>query len=306
MENIIVLMPFGSLLYGTSTINSDKDYKGIYLPSIKECILKRDKDIIINNTSPDKKNTSKDIDKDTYSLQYFMKSALIGKNFIIDMIHCPDDMVIRTSSTWKEIRKHRQKFYTKSLFNVTPYLIEQTAKYQRKAYRLKVLLELKLLLQGKGYLKDIWETLPTNSFCTFFNNGNVTYYSIFGKNLREVDTLSSGRSIINRILSKYGDTALETLQNNGINWKALSHTFRMGYQIIEIYKTGDLIYPLKEASFLKDLKLKKLDYIKDKIPEKVNEMLSELHTLEKKHDYPDKMDETWIDQIILQQYDLLE
>jgi predicted nucleotidyltransferase len=305
MENIIVLMPFGSHLYGTSTTESDNDYKGIYLPTKKDCYLKKFEDVITENSNPNKKNTKDDIDKDIYSLQYFMKSALAGKKYIIDMIHCPDNTVIQTSSIWKEIRAQRHKFYTKKLFNVSFYLTEQTAKYQRKMYRLKTLLELKQTFQGKGYLKDLWETLPLNEYCTFFNTGDVIYYSIFGKKLMKIDTLSSARSVVDRILSTYGSTIYETLQD-GVNWKTLSHTFRVGYQVIEIYKTGDLIYPLKAASFLRDLKQKKLDYIEDKISDKVKEMLSELHTLEKGQNYPEKMDEEWINQIILRQYDIFE
>ena len=35
LENLrlIMLVPGGSYLYGTNTINSDQDYKGVYLPT---------------------------------------------------------------------------------------------------------------------------------------------------------------------------------------------------------------------------------------------------------------------------------
>jgi len=37
--NIIVKMKFGSHLYGTATVDSDLDYKGVFLPSKKEVLL---------------------------------------------------------------------------------------------------------------------------------------------------------------------------------------------------------------------------------------------------------------------------
>lgn len=37
--NMIMNGIFGSHLYGTSTENSDRDYKGIYIPTKEECYL---------------------------------------------------------------------------------------------------------------------------------------------------------------------------------------------------------------------------------------------------------------------------
>ena len=36
--NILFLCKFGSHLYGTNTPESDEDFKGVYLPTLEQCI----------------------------------------------------------------------------------------------------------------------------------------------------------------------------------------------------------------------------------------------------------------------------
>ena len=56
---------------------------------------------------------------------------------------------------------------------------------------------------------------------------------------------------------KEGERARKAEANEGIDWKALSHACRGGLQLLEIYKTGDLVYPLQDAPFILDVKLGK-------------------------------------------------
>ncbi|OGE64274.1 hypothetical protein A3I48_00800 [Candidatus Daviesbacteria bacterium RIFCSPLOWO2_02_FULL_36_7] len=56
--NIIFLTQFGSHIYGTSTPQSDLDYKGIYLATYRDIILNRAKESIVTTTRKDKKRGS--------------------------------------------------------------------------------------------------------------------------------------------------------------------------------------------------------------------------------------------------------
>lgn len=49
-------------------------------------------------------------------------------------------------------------------------------------------------------------------------------------------------------------------QNEGIDWKALHHALRAGFQLLEIYDRNDLRYPLEKKDFLIDVKQGKLDF----------------------------------------------
>lgn len=100
----IVKMLFGSHLYGTDTEESDKDYKGIFLPPFEDCVLNKIPKSLNKSTSgKDSKNTKDDIDEEIFSLQYFIKLACEGQTVAIDMLHAPDEMIIETSDIWKEL-----------------------------------------------------------------------------------------------------------------------------------------------------------------------------------------------------------
>ena len=46
MEKLIYLSQYGSHLYGLNTENSDLDFRGVYIPTLDDIILKKDKDEI--------------------------------------------------------------------------------------------------------------------------------------------------------------------------------------------------------------------------------------------------------------------
>ena len=74
---LIVKTVFGSHLYGTDTPESDKDFKGIFMPSKKEIFLGKIPKSISESTKKgsESKNTAEDIDTEIYSLQYFIELA---------------------------------------------------------------------------------------------------------------------------------------------------------------------------------------------------------------------------------------
>ena len=63
-----------------------------------------------------------------------------------------------------------------------------------------------------------------------------------------------------RVWDEYGARARQAETNEGIDWKALSHAYRGGIQLLEIYQTGDLKYPLGQASFVKQIKAGEINF----------------------------------------------
>ena len=65
MNNEVILFKClaGSYLYGTNSQNSDKDYKGVFLPNINDLILaKAPKHYTFSTGSDIERNTSDDVD----------------------------------------------------------------------------------------------------------------------------------------------------------------------------------------------------------------------------------------------------
>ena len=83
-------------------------------------------------------------------------------------------------------------------------------------------------------------------------------YECCGKKFHNTVCISYALECVTRVYDNYGKRAVMAKNNEGIDWKAVSHAFRAGYQLLEIYRTGDLKYPLESAEYLRDMKEGKL------------------------------------------------
>jgi len=59
---------------------------------------------------------------------------------------------------------------------------------------------------------------------------------------------------------KYGKRAKMAANNEGIDWKGLSHAVRACEQVHFILENGDYKYPLVNRKFITDVKLGKIDF----------------------------------------------
>ena len=112
----IVNMVFGSHLYGTSSPTSDRDYKGIFMPSREQILLQRVPHSINDSTKHGTdKNTPEDTDREQYSLHYFLYLACEGETVALDMLHAPQEFWLESSPIWEDLVLKRRQFYTKNL-----------------------------------------------------------------------------------------------------------------------------------------------------------------------------------------------
>ena len=78
--NVLSKIQFGSKLYGTNIPTSDDDYRAIYLPTLKECVLLKAKDAWEDKSEED---TS------FFSLQHLMKMASQGQSAAVELVCAP-------------------------------------------------------------------------------------------------------------------------------------------------------------------------------------------------------------------------
>lgn len=125
--NTVVKMVFGSHLYGVDTPDSDRDYRGVYIPSADEILLGDYRETVSECTSGmHQKNTKDDIDVNLFSLKRFIRLAVKGDIGAIDMIHAPDEMIVENSDVWRFIRNNRSKFYSANMRGMQGYLTKTT------------------------------------------------------------------------------------------------------------------------------------------------------------------------------------
>jgi len=276
-RELVVLMKFGSHLYGTDTEHSDVDYKGVFLPSKEDLILQKAQPTINHSSGDEKgKNTKDDIDVELFSLHQFIKLACEGQTAQIDMIHAPCEMIIESSLHWSYITINKEQFYHKNLSAFVDYARKQAAKYGIKGSRLDAVTRAIEYLNTRPddeKLADIWDCLPLGEHIAqhpatddSVKPDRYRMYEVCNRKFQETAKVKYTRDALQLVYEKYGARAMAAKNNENIDWKALSHALRAAFQLEELFTTGTIVFPLKSADFLRQVKLGELDYTTEVAP----------------------------------------
>lgn len=289
----LAYMKFGSHLYGLETKDSDIDYRGVYIPSLRELLLGSWKKTITTSTgNNNSKNTSEDTDIEWIALPYFLEKLRKGDIGMIDMLHCTD--LILTTDTWNTIVANRRNFYTKKLSSLIGYISDQASKYGIKGTRVASVRLARDFLQKKFQtdaakvttLADCWEDLPEAPYLCKIHKETGKYYSINGKMYKDNNQIHKIYILVSNAFNKMGERAKLAEKNEGVDWKAMSHALRAGYQARDIFLYGDFDYPLNETKFILDVKLGKLDF-KTEVAPVLEKLVIEVKELSAKAKLPE-------------------
>ena len=306
-NNIVVKMEYGSHLYGLNHAGSDTDYKAIALPTAEQIIMQQaDFDIKLSTGDQLSKNTNQDIDDEVMSLSKFLGQAMDGKNTAIDMLHASNSQTMITSDIWLELQEKRHMFYTKDMSSYVDYVQGQAAKYGVKGSRLAALKDaMAAINKHTGFdsffdtlkLGDIAGDLPIGEHAYIVEVeskvGNQKFYEICQRKFDFTNKLPYCLDNMQKIYDGYGHRAKLAESNDGVDWKAVSHALRAGYQARAIYLHGGFSYPLDETPFIMDVKLGKVDY-KTGVQPAIEELVAEVNILAENSKLPDTCDrEYW-------------
>jgi hypothetical protein len=301
-------MKFGSHLYGLNTPTSDVDYKGIFIPTLEELLLNSFPKTIVTSTGPEHaKNDANDVDTEVVSLPQFIKHACQGETYAIDMLHCARPEF--ATPVWDELVANRTQFYSKNLKAFVGYVKQQAAKYGVKGSRLADIkqaidslakLDQNLIL---GEVKDQvyfgeyaeWKVKPNPSV-----GHDNEFYMVNAKMYQSTNTVLYTIERLQQMYDGYGHRAKLAEQNEGVDWKAMSHALRAGYQARDIYKYGDFVYPLAETNFLKQVKQGKLDFAQ--VGSELERLVAEIENLSENSNLPEHVDTEFWDKWLLRVY----
>ena len=305
--NIIVKMIFGSHLYGTNTETSDRDFKGIFMPSRKQVLLGHIPKSFSFSTAKKsrrgQKNEPKDIDTEIYSFHYFIKLACEGQTVALDMLYAPEKMILESSQLWDDIVKNRNRFLTKNIQAFVGYARKQAAKYGIKGSRLeaanRAMKEIRKYGLGPS-LGEIWDLLPVGEHLSFVTDdrGN-RFYQVCGRKLHDSVSFDYAYNDIKKFYDNYGELAIDAEVNINIDWKAISHALRAAFEVEELLRYGTITFPLKQAELLKSVKKGELDYVTEVAP-MLEKMMDWIEQLSKISHLPDEVDRKFWDDFIIE------
>lgn len=300
--NLLAKIEYGSRLYGTSVPESDRDYRAIYLPSLKECMLGT-----VRHAWEDKTEE----DTSYFSLQHFMRLAAEGQSIAIELLAAPSNKVVGTSEVWASLQADRARFYTKSMYSFLGYAKTMAGKYSLRIDRLNetqmILAVLEVHAGGDERLGDIWDELPVSLNAEKTENqrnlgGDKRAYRVCGRELQATVTVEHAYSVIKTIYDSYG-ARVRRAKAGQIEWKALAHAFRAALQCKEIVETGDLHFPLRDAGWLREVRLGHVDFITNGLDRKLDDLITEVQAKMDASTLPPKVDQEYVESVILDAYE---
>jgi len=308
---------FGSHLYGTETPASDKDYKAVYMSTMEDILLKRDKETIQENTKSGTKfgvrNTKDDIDCEYIELRKFLKDAQNGQTYALDMIFTPEYLWLETSSEWQDIVDNKNKLLSKNVAPYIGYCRQQAGKYGLKGSRLGELVRVIDHLETFDPKTRLEECLSGFKYSEFVQRYKSEYkrphaeapimedfFDVLGKKFQMNRFVHEVLFSLKKMNAVYGDRAREAMDNKGVDWKAISHAFRCCYQLLELAQNHHIQFPLAQAKRLKDIKTGKIPY-KD-LGDNLYELMEEAKRAVEVSTLPEKTDREFWEQFIINTY----
>lgn len=316
--NKIVEIKFGSHLYGTDTPTSDADFKGIYLPTAREIVLERVKRNI--STSRPKrefeKNTKDDVDSEIFSLAEYLRLLCDGQTVALDMLFAPDSFQVFKGQDYhlfRTIYDNKDKLLSKGILSFIGYARKQASKYGIKGSRVRAVREVIEFLQKQeptALLKELTDRiyvygLLDNEFVKFVtgldpNGATVTYFEVCGRKFQLANSVKYSLAILNKIYNEYGHRAKLAQENDGIDWKALSHAVRVNFEGQELLKTGFITFPCPNKQLLLDIKTGQLPY--KEVEAVIETGLQELEAAQVNSSLPEKPNRQWVDDFLYEVY----
>lgn len=317
---------FGSHLYGLDTPQSDKDYKAIAVPDGKDILLQKAFKVLNETTKPKGriKNTNDDTDLEIFSLHQFIKLCKEGQTVALDMLFAPEEFWLSSTGEWRFIQKHRNKLLHKKATAFVGYCQVQAAKYGIKGSRMGAVRKARDFMSkyvdcvagdnGPLRLIHIWDDLEKSLGGIEHIKFIKTLTPAADTHMKEIETIEicnrkiqagvkckHAHQMLSAMFDKYGERARKAETNEGIDWKAVSHAFRVCYEAKELMTTGFITFPLKERKFILKVKTGALEY--KGLSESLEEEIEQVKKLSERNDFlPAEADAKFWENFLLKTY----
>lgn len=316
IDKILYLSFFGSKLYGTDTENSDTDLKGIFLPSKDSCFMLN---AVKQYTSESKKvqNTKDDIDITLYSLQYFLELLSNGETGAMDLffsIYSNKTIIHQEPELVELLKLNKPYLVTKNPAAFFGYIMGQVSSYGIRGSRYGDLLKLRKSIENfrdiqwempthiEEYVNSVYYTKEEFKYVTIVEKPEHKYLSVCGKLYpfnRALDLLLPD---VDKLIEDYGERAKKASRDGGIDWKAVSHAYRVIFQLTELCKFGSITFPLVYADAVRKVKTCTDKALLEQILEDIADNIAVVESLLSASTLPERVDSDVIKCIVTLSY----
>jgi len=129
---------------------------------------------------------------------------------------------------------------------------------------------------------------------------SIRHLEVCGRKMSFTASIKTARDIARRLVDEYGQRALQAEQNEGIDWKALSHAVRVGREAVELFRTGRITFPLSYADYIRQIKSGDLPY--EIVAAEIERLLDEVETAAAASHLPERPDQAAIDELVIRAY----
>ncbi len=102
----------------------------------------------------------------------------------------------------------------------------------------------------------VWGDLPREA--SRYNDHGIAEIQIAGKWFGATTQIGFVKESVSRLLGRYGSRSEQSM--NGADWKAISHAVRIAFEVQDIVRNRELIFPLPYAGYLTEIKQGKIDF----------------------------------------------
>ena len=258
-RNKILEFRIGSHLYGTNTPTSDEDFAGIFMPDENMVFgfeRTEEVDLSVKSKREDGKNDKDAIDIKYYEFRKFVKLAMDNNPNIIEMMFVPESNIVFSSEYGKQLLNYahlfphaglKQKFLGYA-FSQKHKMVIRTESYHA-------------LENAKEWLNEYIKTVEDGKILLVqLLDKCLPFFTVKGDNIKCGD-LNFQRHFMLKKIKKMIDERLSKATNRkdllttyGYDTKFASHLVRLMLEGIELLKTGELHFPLKECNLILDIK----------------------------------------------------
>ena len=281
LDRVAFVSPAGSHLHGTADAESDYDIKGVFLDPLDAIILDRDRETLRASSSggDGDRNVPGDVDVEFIELRKFVRDALAGQTYAVEMLHCPPELTLRTSPIWDHLVDHRDRLISRRVEPFVGYCRTQARKYGDKGERLAAIERVLETLEEAGRrlrIGEVADELPVDGEHVRLvdqpirgQDEPVTLLEVVGKRYELEAQTKKAIDSLRKLRDSYGERARRA--RDGIDWKATSHAYRVAFELEELLATGEIVFPLERADFLRRVKRGEVD--RDRVEREIPQLV---------------------------------